>query len=427
MPATIKPASHKTNALEFEPGYQTKPHSRLHQPSCSAEGLLQEACPTEYQNCKELLRSSISLEFATSTTVGSANGFVYGAIQAWNNHYNLIIRPEDVWFAILTQLSVYINHHSEEMRGKFVPFDGQKELTVDYPYDTRHTVDFGDFAKRISVLLERNVVDKGLREWMMPAFTTTTDNDVVVGSILMMGAMKKYFTYKCRTGCGIPSVRLLGEKADWEKMSARLEKLLTFGEEPAQWYKLLKPILSRFIASFDNPEAEVVLFFWNRIAHYKGGSGSKYFSGWITAFCFWDNKGRCMYRPRTESVDEGYFGSESDLDEGGNVRVKRREPVSAEEAKQLAEKKAWEKNIAPVLQLDGVYYHYVETDEVPMGFSVVPVEIQDKNSGYNCMANMIAGSVGVRCSRSGEVRADGHVGLDTVQAESGWWIFELKK
>ncbi|MCJ1249912.1 hypothetical protein MMC30_007138 [Trapelia coarctata] len=321
MPAVIKPAFHKANPINFESGYSRMAHMILHHPSTSAKELLQEACPAEDAKCKELLQSSFNLN-VESTIVGSASGFVYSAIQAWNKHYNLVIRPEDVWFAILTQLSVYINAHSEELRGKFVPFEGQEELTVNYPRDTRYTLDFGDFAKRISFLLEENVVDKELREWIMPAFTTTTENDVVVGSILMMGAMKNYFTYTCRTGCGIPSVTLIGEKTDWEKMLARLEKLTTFGEETTQWYKLLKPILSRFIASYDDPASEDVLLFWNRIAHYKGGSGSNYFSGWITAFCFWNNKGRCLYRPRTGDPEEGYYSRRhhSSYDEEYNYR-----------------------------------------------------------------------------------------------------------
>ncbi|KAG6823016.1 hypothetical protein H0H92_011714 [Tricholoma furcatifolium] len=33
------------------------------------------------------------------------NGFVYGVLEAYNKHYNLIIRPDDVWIAILSQLN----------------------------------------------------------------------------------------------------------------------------------------------------------------------------------------------------------------------------------------------------------------------------------------------------------------------------------
>ena len=135
-----------------------------------------------------------------------------------------------------------------------------------------------------------------------------------------------------------------------------------------------------------------------------------------------------MYYSRTGSSpsDDEYYDSEPEMDSDGNFRLKSHDLTDPAVVKGLAEKRAREKNLAPVLELDGVYYHYIETDDVPMGFSVVPVKIEDNNAGYNCTANMIAGSVGIKCSSSGDLLEDGKVRLDTVQAESRWWIFEVK-
>ncbi|KAJ2893905.1 uncharacterized protein MKZ38_008129 [Zalerion maritima] len=62
--------------------------------------------------------------------------------------------------------------------------------------------------------------------------------------------------------CGIPSLALLGEKADWEDFMGRLDKLPRLGEEPTQWTALLRPVLTRFVATFDNPEDREVNDFW---------------------------------------------------------------------------------------------------------------------------------------------------------------------
>lgn len=67
-------------------------------------------------------------------------------IEAYSNHCHLEIRPEDVWFAIIAQLSFYINRHAEELRGKFVPFEGEKEL-VKLFFGNRYTVDFWTYSK----------------------------------------------------------------------------------------------------------------------------------------------------------------------------------------------------------------------------------------------------------------------------------------
>ncbi|KAJ7608255.1 hypothetical protein FB45DRAFT_1067612 [Roridomyces roridus] len=65
-------------------------------------------------------------------------------------------------------------------------------------------------------LIEKNVVDPTLRDWVLPNFTTTTVNDTTVPSVLMMASLKQYFSYGFGMSfCGIPRVTLEGEKADW--------------------------------------------------------------------------------------------------------------------------------------------------------------------------------------------------------------------
>lgn len=307
-----------------------------------------------------------------------------GAIKAYSHHYHLNIRPEDVWFAIIAQLSFYINLHAEELRGKFVAFEGKKELKA-FAIRDRYSVNFRALAKELSLKVKKNVVDPELREWCMPAFSTTTENDKVVASILLMGVVQKYFDFKCELTCGLPTVTLLGERADWALILTRLDKLTTFGAEPTQFATILKPVLSRFVKSFDAPTSRETLDFWQKIAHQSGGgSGPSYYSGWITAFCFWDVDGKCKYR--------------------------------------LPSRKANTKR--NYLSLDEVIYDKIESDDVPPGYNSVPVKVDDNGTIVN--TRMVAGSVGIHCSSSGEELAGGKKGFDTLAAQTGWWIFESK-
>ncbi|KAK3618573.1 hypothetical protein LTR56_024565 [Elasticomyces elasticus] len=93
----------------------------------------------------------------------TSNGFVNAGITAYSRHHHLVIRPEDIWNAVLTQLSFYINAHAEELRGQFVAHEGKKRLEVKYDSGDRYTVDFADFAEKIGYLIEENVVDPELR------------------------------------------------------------------------------------------------------------------------------------------------------------------------------------------------------------------------------------------------------------------------
>lgn len=67
---------------------------------------------------------------------------------------------------------------------------GKKTLTV-VTNENRYTIDFGRLAQLFTVQIKKNVVNPELRKWCMPAFSTTTENDTVVASILLMGVVKK--------------------------------------------------------------------------------------------------------------------------------------------------------------------------------------------------------------------------------------------
>jgi hypothetical protein len=114
------------------------------------------------------------------------NGFVQTAILAYNKHHALVIRPDDVWLAILTQFNHFVNANSELLRASFVAHEGQRELTI-IAEGSRYNLDFGNMSRQMVGELEKNVVDPELRA---PAFTTTTQNDTTVAAMLMMATPK---------------------------------------------------------------------------------------------------------------------------------------------------------------------------------------------------------------------------------------------
>jgi len=78
------------------------------------------------------------------------------------------------------------------------------------------------------------------------------------------------------------------------------------------------------------------------------------------------------------------------------------------------------------LELDGIRYSSCETGKVPPGYASVPVKLDDNGTIYDC--EMVAGSVGVRLTSSGEnLEGKEEKGIDTLQPVSGWWIYEKKK
>ncbi|KAK6952952.1 hypothetical protein Daesc_005249 [Daldinia eschscholtzii] len=382
MPVTVRPSNHGSTSWA----------GRRYRLASSPEILLHYTLTDDTRRSPPRARQVVQSSFAglerKDNVFATKNGFVHACVDAYNEHHCLVIRPEDVWFAILTQFCAYVNGHAEELRKRFCAHEGQQELHIDVTLDD---VDHGKVAYIMTKVLSERLRDDDLRQWILPAFTTTTKVDQAVASIIFMGTMQKYFTYSWGTRCGIPSVTLLGEESDWVKIQERVERLETLGSEPSRWLRLLRPILDGFVTSFREPESEATRRFWQSICneHVPNGSGTTTYSGWITSFCFWDESGRCLHGPNK-------LGQEG-------VRLTR--------------------------------------SQMPSGFSKVPVTLL--RDGIEIPTEMVAGSVAIRAFRAKEVVNNNNndsnnacgrpppqmmmrrsAGNDTIQPEVGWIMYK---
>ncbi|RHY13237.1 hypothetical protein DYB32_010940, partial [Aphanomyces invadans] len=205
-----------------------------------------------------------------------------------------------------------------------------------------------------------HLVDPALSEWVLPSFSTTTFHDRIVGSVVMMASMKKYFSYKFELQCGIPTVTLLGTGSDWEDIRRRADKLATFGDLTTKWMSMLTPVLDQFVAAANNkPDVE----FWQRICHsVSHGSGSCHLSGWITVFSVFDDAGAWQ----------------GDLHEMEIERYREARPGEHSSFGLVAE----------VVKLGGDF-PVIKMDEVAPGYLTVDVKIDDNGTEYKSV--MFAG------------------------------------
>lgn len=292
----------------------------------------------------------------------------------------------------------YVNANAEALRSNFVSHKGQKELVV-YDGGSRYSTSYSRISDSFIQALRENINDPSLREWILQTFSTTTATDRTVAAVAMMGTLQKYFSYKAVLDCGIPSVTLLGTREDWAKLRdavADPKRLPEFGEETKVWSEVLGVVLNHFVESFDEPNSSEIKDFWQKIAHFSGGSGPRYWSGWITAFCFWNEEGKYL-RQSPMLIPNAYIG--------GRMMLGR--------------------NTERHLNIDGQDFHKVDSTELPPAWVSVPITMDD--NGVEFSGRMIAGCVGLNVTESGEKLEQGGTGLDTMRPETGWWIFEEKK
>ncbi|KAH8684354.1 hypothetical protein BGZ60DRAFT_397392 [Tricladium varicosporioides] len=315
------------------------------------------------------------------------NGFVNGLIRAFNQDLHLTLRPDDVWLAILTQFNFFVNGKAELLRDKFVKHEGKKKLVIDFTPTAFADVDIGLMARKFASLIQENVKDPGLQKWIMPTFSTTTEEDKSVASVVMMGTFKAYFEYLMLCGCGFPSVTLLGEKEDWEGILSRIRELQgkEYHAETKEWCELLIPTVSWMIKSFDSPDSQAVRDFWLRVAHAEGpsASGIRTLSGWINAFIFWDENGKRIY---------SYSDADLQYSWGTSLEARKR------------------------LVLDGVAFPLISPASIPKGIVTCPVVVVDMAEGVQIDTTLVAGCVGMTLITD--------EGGTKVQPTSGWWMVE---
>ncbi|KIM58559.1 hypothetical protein SCLCIDRAFT_90807, partial [Scleroderma citrinum Foug A] len=363
---SFSPASHKAQSFPSVP-------------KTTSLQFLKSACPDAHGYTKDIIHSSMGSTL--KDVKPQRNGFVHTVLECYNQHHALTIRPDDVWLAILTQFSCFVSGNAEALRSLFVLHDGKKELSMEVK-QKEGKVDWDlvvqMLVETMNAKIQENVIDPELRQWIIPAFSTTNDNDRLVAGMVMMATVKEYFSFRICLLCGIPRVTLQGEKDDWVYILNRIEKLKEFGPQTTAWYRLLHPILSRFVKAFDKPNSRKNLEFWSKVAHFESlGSGPMWLSGWITAFMAFNEKGQ-------------WKGDSQHDNEYGNVLV-----------------------------LDGVRYPRLDSDKVPAGYAQVDVTLEIKQKDYPTA--LIAGSVGTEIFSSGDKSLSDKGKRDSARPALGWW------
>ena len=225
-----------------------------------------------------------------------------GFYNAHESHLPIRIKPDDIWLLIVQAFSNHVNNNAEKLRKKFVNFEGQKDLIVNYPISSIKDVD-KNILEDFSVQINKQMIEylgEEVLNILTPNFTTTDKEKIIIFKISIMGAFKKYFKYiMCICGCGIPYLIIEGTAEDYEKIFSKAKELKKYDFE---WYiDRILPIIQKFI---DAKKGYVdINYFKNivqehKITEYKSGSsgrgGYSYkvpaIKGWIlNFFAYYDN------------------------------------------------------------------------------------------------------------------------------------------
>lgn len=224
--------------------------------------------------------------------VSRRSGFVTAVYHAFNRHIPLCFGPDDLWTLIIQGVSNHIELNAEELRDKFVDFEGKKVLRIhrDHFVLGSPNNDWAGCFEEWSTMVSDNI-GKANTDKLVPKFSTTGALEKALHELALMDCMKSYFDFRCMTLCGISKVKLLGTLEDWQLLCQKVESLRDY--DLGWWVDELLPILHKILKTYTGEEVDNI--FWYTI--YKqwstGGSGaSTYVNGWITSFFPYINERR---------------------------------------------------------------------------------------------------------------------------------------
>jgi hypothetical protein len=238
--------------------------------------------------------------FDRSSIYPLQDSFIRGAIDAWAQHQHFLIRPDDVWFTILMQLNVYLRGHrdSVEVRDKI-------EYRNYFDFSSINWIDVGAISDRVvgTEMKYRIKANYSMYSFLQPNFTTSTVDDRTTASLITMGVTN--ITNEAQSVSlsdgGMPSVTLLGVENDWQRLLHKLDYMSEFGDEPANYGQILRPILSRFVKTFANPDSLEIRQFWDDMVRSSAREHSETkVTGWVSGFQYWNASGTLISRSSEE-------------------------------------------------------------------------------------------------------------------------------
>ena len=218
-----------------------------------------------YLNNYNVLGASPNFYSSKVYTKGIDN-ILQGFYSAYENHLPIRLTPDIIWLLIVQGFAQHVNYNAEELRQKFVNFEGKKKLEIIinkyHSYKQMKSEDYEYLFENLTEKIKENVGEE-LINTIDFNFSTSNKITKVVGYASIMSALKKYFEFRgvC-TACNYPYIILDGKLEDWENILKKTKKLSKYDLE--KWVKRLEIPLNEII---ETKKGKINKEFWKKILY----------------------------------------------------------------------------------------------------------------------------------------------------------------
>ena len=298
------------------------------------------------------------------------NGFLQTVHSAYAEHRPLVISPDAVWLLIEQGFSIHINQHYKKYENVVLKKNRPKEIRVREDSLVNGNPKYWTAAIDAMAGDVENYVHDSIAKIFVPQFSTSTKKEITAFQITLLETFKKSFDYAMESGCGIPSIKLRGNRSDWKKIDSLLEKVKQYDLQV--WGSNLQQVIGEFINVYDG---KINAEFWNTIYKDYSEYNVQYVSGWVLKFF--------PYVKSLEHVEK----------DGGYYKTY---------------------NYVPNQFIDGEDYRLsvLTTEDFPEG--IAEVDFVWDNYGKKMKMKMYSGFVGIRQNDS----------TKAIETEIGWAVCE---
>ena len=218
-----------------------------------------------YLNNYNVLGASPNFYSSKVYTKGIDN-ILQGFYSAYENHLPIRLTPDIIWLLIVQGFAQHVNYNAEELRQKFVNFEGKKKLEIIinkyHSYKQLKSEDYEYLFENLTEKIKENVGEE-LINTIDFNFSTSNKITKVVGYASIMSALKKYFEFIgfCHV-CNYPYIILDGKLEDWENILKKTKELAKYDLE--KWVKRLEIPLNEII---ETKKGKINKEFWKKILY----------------------------------------------------------------------------------------------------------------------------------------------------------------
>ena len=204
------------------------------------------------------------------------SGYIEYLKSAWKSHFSIVLKPDDIWYMILSELTTAIAKDSKKYKSLFSIAADDEKIKISVP-----TGDPEEINEQLIINALKNRVPSDVNSFL-PKFSTTTPIIQMAMNICFCDLVSPYYSYSTYL-CGIPNIRIEGEIEDWELVMTKLMELsIIFSGTPLRAY--IDRCLNRSILIIGAIKTSNSEFFQKIFKIKHCGSGHDTITGWILEF-----------------------------------------------------------------------------------------------------------------------------------------------